>query len=54
MKKILKIIAVCIFAAFIVIQFFRPDFTNPPVNQAETLEAAAEIPENVREILKRS
>ena len=54
MKKFLKITAICIFAAFLFIQFFRPGFTNPPVNQAETLEASTEVPENVREILKRS
>lgn len=54
MKKFLKITAICLLAAFIFIQFFRPDFTNPAVNQAETLEAATQIPENVREILKRS
>lgn len=54
MKKLLKITAICLVAAFLLIQFFRPDFTNPPVNQAETLEAATAVPENVREILKRS
>lgn len=50
MKKTLKIIAVCLVSAFILIQFFRPDFTNPPVNEAEKLQA----PENVQAILKRS
>ena len=54
MKKLLKITAICIVAAFLVIQFFRPDFTNPPVNQAETLEASTEVPENVRAIINRS
>ena len=54
MKKALKIIAVLIFAGFIIIQLFRPDFTNPPVNQAETLEAAMPVPEDVRAILTRS
>jgi hypothetical protein len=54
MKKALKIIAVVLFVAFVVIQFFRPDFTNPPVTQAETLEATTQIPENVQAILKRS
>jgi hypothetical protein len=54
MKKALKIIAVVIFAAFIVLQFFRPDFTNPPVTQAETLQATTQIPENVQAILTRS
>ena len=51
MKKALKIIAIVIVVAFVVIQFIRPDFTNPPVNQAETLQ----VPENnVSAILKRS
>lgn len=50
MKKILKIIAIILVLAFIVIQFFRPDFTNPPINSAETLQA----PENVGAILKSS
>lgn len=54
MKKILKIIAIVFALAFIIIQFIRPDFTNPPINQAETLEAATQIPENVQKILNRS
>lgn len=53
-KKILKIIAVLIFVGFIVIQFFRPDFSNPPIIEAETLEASTAIPENVSAILNRS
>ena len=54
MKKALKIIAIVIFLGLIIIQFFRPDFTNPPVNPDETLEAAITVPENVKAILKRS
>ena len=54
MKKILKVIAVVLTAGFVVIQFIRPDLTNPPVNQAETLEASTGVPENVRRILSRS
>ncbi len=54
MKKVLKIIAIVVVVAFIVIQFIRPDFTNPPVNQAETLESATQVPENVQAILNRS
>ena len=54
MKKLLKITAICIVGVFIFIQFFRADFTNPPVNQAETLEASTEIPENVQAIINRS
>jgi hypothetical protein len=54
MKKALKIFAIILLSGFVVIQFFRPDFTNPPVTEAETLESAAPVPENVRAILKRS
>jgi len=54
MKKALKIIAIIIIIAFIAIQFIRPDFTNPPVNQAETLYATNSVPENVQGILNRS
>lgn len=54
MKKILKISAIVLFAGFVVIQFFRPDFTNPPVNAAETIESSIQIPENVQKILTTS
>jgi hypothetical protein len=54
MKKLLKILAVAVVVGFVVLQFFRPDFTNPPVNQAETLESAIQVPENVQTILNRS
>lgn len=54
MKKVLKIIAVVLVAAFLAIQFYRPDRTNPPVVEAETLEVATQVPENVKEILERS
>ncbi len=54
MKKALKIIAVVLFSLFVIIQFLRPDFTNPPVVQGEILQAATAVPENVQAILKRS
>jgi hypothetical protein len=54
MKKTLTAIAVILAFAFIVIQFIRPDLTNPPVEQAQTLEASTAVPENVRLILARS
>ncbi len=54
MKKFLKITAIILAAAFIAIQFIHPDFTNPPVNQAETLEASMQVPENVKVILTTS
>jgi len=54
MKKILRIIVLTLSVAFIAIQFYRPDRTNPPIAQAETLEATADVPENVARILTRS
>jgi hypothetical protein len=54
MKRALKIIVVVLFAGFIVIQFIRPDMTNPPVVAEQTLEASTQIPENVKTILSRS
>ena len=54
MKKAIKIIVLVLFLLFIGIQFIRPDFTNPPVIQSETLETSTDVPENVREILTRS
>ncbi|MEO8072765.1 MAG: heme-binding domain-containing protein [Acidobacteriota bacterium] len=54
MKKFLKISAIILAAAFIAIQFIHPDFTNPPINQAETLEASTQVPENVEAILTTS
>ena len=54
MKKFLKISAIVLAVAFIGIQFIRPDFTNPPISQAETLEASTQVPENVEAILTTS
>lgn len=54
MKKILKILVSLLFLAFIVIQFIRPDFTNPPIVQGQTLEDVTKVPENVQALLKTS
>jgi hypothetical protein len=54
MKKVLKIVAVILFVAFVGIQFNRPNRTNPPINQSETLEASNEVPNHIEKILKRS
>lgn len=54
MKKALKIAAVVLFVGFVVVQFIRPDFTNPPVDESQTLEADVPLPENVKTILRRS
>ncbi|HEY0659522.1 MAG TPA: heme-binding domain-containing protein [Pyrinomonadaceae bacterium] len=54
MKRAIKIFIVGLFLIFVILQFFRPDFTNPPVIQSETLQAAAPVAENVQAILNRS
>ena len=54
MKRALKIIVVVLFIGFVVIQFIRPDMTNPPVVAEQALEATVQVPENVSAILKRS
>jgi hypothetical protein len=54
MKKIIKWAAVVIFVALAGIQFIRPQYSNPPINQEETLQATTQVPENVDAILVRS
>lgn len=53
-KKILKVVVLVVIAAFVVIQFFPIDKSNPTVVEAESLEAAVTVPDNVRTILERS
>jgi hypothetical protein len=53
-KKVLKVLAILVVAALVVIQFFVIDKTNPPVNAAETMESAITVPDNVRAVLDRS
>jgi hypothetical protein len=54
MKKILKIVVIVLVLGFIVLQFFPPDRTNPPIVEAETLEATTRVPADVAAILNRS
>ncbi len=54
MRKILKVIAIILFLGIVVLQFFRPDRTNPPIVKAETLEATTNLPDDINSILKRS
>ncbi len=54
MKKTLKITAIVLLTAFVAIQFYRPAKTNPPIVEAETLEATTQVPETVGKILSRS
>lgn len=53
-KKILKLLAVLIIAAFAVIQFFRIDKNVPPIVSNEALEAAVSVPPDISLILGRS
>ena len=53
-KKILKILAIVIVAALVVIQFFRIDKSAPMVVQAETIEASVAVPPDISLILGRS
>ena len=54
MKKVLKIVAVVLFAFFVAIQFVRPNRKKTAIVQAETIELANEIPEDARSIFERS
>jgi hypothetical protein len=53
-KKILKILAVIIVAALVVIQFFRIDKANTPIVEANTIDAAIAVPPDIKLILGRS
>lgn len=54
LKKIIKIAALFIVLAFLALQFIRPDFSNPPVVEAETLLASTDVPNEVQHVLLRS
>lgn len=54
MKKALKIVALVLFLAFVAIQFVRPNFANPAIVDGQTLEATAQVPDDVDKILVRS
>lgn len=54
MKKILQRLFVVIGLAFIVMQFFGPAKTNPPVDEAKTIQAHAQAAPEVLAIIKRA
>lgn len=54
MKKILKIAAVIAFAGFIVIQFFRPAFSNPEIVAGQPIESSIEVPGDVQTVFSKS
>lgn len=52
MKKILRWIGIIVPAAFVLIQFFQPNRTNPPIDQATTIEADSEFTMPVSGLLR--
>jgi len=54
MKKIIKIILIVVFIAFVVIQAFRPDRISVNEVNADDVTKKMQVPENVQQILKRS
>jgi hypothetical protein len=53
-KKIARWTALGFAVLFLVIQFFRPDRSNPPVDPGHALEAVSTVPPDVSSVLKRS
>ena len=54
MKKALKIIALILFLVFIGIQFVRPARINKHIVPEQTLEANAQVPEDIQRIFQKS
>ena len=52
--KILKIILIVLAVVFVLAQFVRPEFSNPPVVEADTLWAVMSVPDDVRQVIGRS
>lgn len=54
MKKILPRLLLVLGLAFIVIQFFGPAKTNPPVDETKTITAGAPVPTEIATVLHRA
>ncbi len=54
MKKAILIVLSILVAAFVAIQFVRPDITNPPVVASEAIESGTQIPDEVAKIFQTS
>jgi Haem-binding domain len=54
MVKIARWTGIVLVIAFVVIQFFRPDRTNPPVDESKTIFARVTVPDSVRNLLQNS
>src|SRR4051812_42328978 len=53
-KKVLKVIVILLVVGLVVIQFFRIDRANPPIDPSQTLEASTNVPPDISVILARS
>jgi hypothetical protein len=53
-STLLKRIVLGLAVVFAGMQLFRPDRTNPPVNAAQSVQAAATLPPDVGAVLRRS
>ena len=54
LRRVIKILFIVVILAFVVGQFIRPDFSNPPVVPSEALAASTQIPSDVQRVLTRS
>ena len=52
--RIVKIIFVCLFIVFALIQFIRIDRTNPPIASEKPMETAINVPADIQQIMARS
>lgn len=54
LKRVLKIILIVLAIAFVAAQFVRPDLSSKPVNPAESIATAEDVPAEVKAIFARS
>ncbi len=54
MKRFLKIAVLLIIVVFVVLQFFRPSFTNPQIIVGQPIEDSLAVPAEVQMVLSRS
>lgn len=54
MRRFGKIVIIVLATGFAAIQFIRPERANPPIVQAQTLEATGRVPADIQQILARS
>lgn len=54
LRSVLRWVLIVLATAFIIVQFYRPARTNPPIDQAKTIEAILQVPPPVSAIFDRS